>query len=33
MDPVVALYQRLAALAPNLVGALLLLVVGYVLGK
>lgn len=32
-DPLVALYQRLATLAPNLVGALVLLVAGYVLGK
>lgn len=32
-DPLIALYQRLAALAPNLVGALALLLVGYVLGK
>lgn len=32
-DPLIALYQRLAALAPNLVGALALLLAGYVLGK
>lgn len=32
-DPLIALYQRLAALAPNLVGAVVLLLAGYVLGK
>jgi small-conductance mechanosensitive channel len=32
-DPLVALYQRLAALAPNLVGALALLLAGYLLAK
>lgn len=32
-DPLLALYHRLAALAPNLVGALILLLVGYVLAK
>ncbi|MGK0673692.1 MAG: hypothetical protein ABWU16_03415 [Halothiobacillaceae bacterium] len=32
-DPLIALYQRLAALAPNLVGALALLLTGYLLGK
>lgn len=32
-DPLVTLYQRLAALAPNIVGALLLLLAGYILGK
>ena len=31
-DPLVALYNRLAALAPNLLGALILLLFGYVLG-
>ncbi|MEO1767731.1 mechanosensitive ion channel family protein [Thiobacter aerophilum] len=33
LDPLLVLYQRLAALAPNLVGALILLLAGYVLGK
>jgi small-conductance mechanosensitive channel len=32
-DPVMALGARFAALAPNLLGALLLLVAGYILGK
>lgn len=32
-DPLTALYQRLAALAPNLAGAVALLLVGFVLGK
>ncbi|MDM7455845.1 MAG: mechanosensitive ion channel [Tepidimonas sp.] len=32
-DPMIALYHRLAALSPNLAGALALLLVGYVLGK
>lgn len=32
-DPLLALYHRLASLAPNLVGALVLLLAGYVLGK
>lgn len=32
-DPVLALYHQLAALAPNLIGALVLLLAGYVLGK
>jgi len=32
-DPLVALYNRLATLAPNLLGALVLLLFGYVLGK
>ena len=32
-DPLVALYNRLAMLAPNLLGALVLLLFGYLLGK
>ncbi|MDT7928307.1 mechanosensitive ion channel family protein [Tepidimonas sp.] len=32
-DPLVALYNRLAMLAPNLLGALILLLFGYLLGK
>lgn len=32
-EPLIALYHRLAALAPNLVGALALLLVGYLLAK
>jgi small-conductance mechanosensitive channel len=32
-DPLVALYNRLAILAPNLLGALVLLLFGYLLGK
>jgi small-conductance mechanosensitive channel len=32
-DPLVALYNRLATLAPNLLGALVLLLFGYLLGK
>jgi small-conductance mechanosensitive channel len=32
-DPLLALYHRLAALAPNLMGALILLLAGYVLGR
>lgn len=32
-DPLIALYHRLAALAPNLVGAVALLLVGYLLAK
>jgi small-conductance mechanosensitive channel len=32
-DPLVALYNRVAILAPNLLGALVLLLFGYLLGK
>jgi small-conductance mechanosensitive channel len=32
-DPLLALYNRLAMLAPNLLGALVLLLFGYLLGK
>jgi small-conductance mechanosensitive channel len=32
-DPLLALYNRLAILAPNLLGALVLLLFGYLLGK